>query len=283
MRKKYRHLAILSLVCASSFLTGLTSSPAAQIPVNLVLPDSVWGFKAGAGTESQPWATSDGAGTWTITNEACVINGDTLDGGSCKNAKIKFKAGVPNKWDLIKIQFDNVWADSLDSIKIRFFDVGNKAGSGPLYCIAYDTSGNSVLAGESLFVDNYAVTTSIVEWIGPFKLPDSLLALVSGSEFQGKPLALRFYTSSGSTREIKAAELQTQLFFKPGVVNNPPVLDSIGSKTVDEGQTLEFRISSSDPDGDSIILDTLNVPPNASFVDSGNGAISVKKVIPPCW
>jgi hypothetical protein len=55
-------------------------------------------------------------------------------------------------------------------------------------------------------------------------------------------------------------------------VNQPPVLDSIGHKTVLEGDTLEFRIYSTDADGDSIILDTLDVPTNATFIDSGNGA-----------
>jgi len=55
-------------------------------------------------------------------------------------------------------------------------------------------------------------------------------------------------------------------------VNLPPVLDSIGPKSVMEGDTLEFRIQATDADGDSIILDTLNVPLNATFVDSGDGA-----------
>ncbi len=54
--------------------------------------------------------------------------------------------------------------------------------------------------------------------------------------------------------------------------NNSPELDSIGPQVVDEGDTLEFRIHATDPDVDSIILDTLNVPLNATFVDSGNGA-----------
>ncbi len=53
--------------------------------------------------------------------------------------------------------------------------------------------------------------------------------------------------------------------------NQSPVLDSIGSKSVVEGDTLEFGIHASDVDLDSIILDTLNVPLNAAFVDSGNG------------
>jgi hypothetical protein len=60
------------------------------------------------------------------------------------------------------------------------------------------------------------------------------------------------------------------------VVNQAPVLDSIGSQVVNEGEALEFRVSAIDPDGDSIILDAFNVPSNVTFVDSGNGAGSFK-------
>jgi PKD repeat protein len=56
------------------------------------------------------------------------------------------------------------------------------------------------------------------------------------------------------------------------VGNQAPVLDSIGAKSVDEAQTLEFRISATDPDGDSLTLSAEDVPLNATFVDSGNGA-----------
>jgi hypothetical protein len=56
------------------------------------------------------------------------------------------------------------------------------------------------------------------------------------------------------------------------VGNQPPVLDSIGAQTVDEGDTLKFRISATDPDADSIILSAENRPDNSVFIDSGNGA-----------
>ena len=55
-------------------------------------------------------------------------------------------------------------------------------------------------------------------------------------------------------------------------VNRPPVLASIGSKMVNEAQVLQFRISGTDPDGDSVHFSALNVPANATFADSGNGA-----------
>ena len=54
--------------------------------------------------------------------------------------------------------------------------------------------------------------------------------------------------------------------------NQPPVLDSIGSKSVMEGDTLEFGIHATDVDLDPIVLYTLNVLLNVTFIDSGNGA-----------
>jgi hypothetical protein len=54
--------------------------------------------------------------------------------------------------------------------------------------------------------------------------------------------------------------------------NHPPVLDSIGPKRALVKRTLKFRVHATDLDGDSIILDALDVPLNAVFVDSGNGA-----------
>ncbi len=59
-------------------------------------------------------------------------------------------------------------------------------------------------------------------------------------------------------------------------VNNPPVLDSIGPKSVNEGQVLTFRIHATDINGDRLILSALNVPTNAIFTDSGNGAGSFR-------
>ncbi len=63
--------------------------------------------------------------------------------------------------------------------------------------------------------------------------------------------------------------------------NHAPVLDSIGPQQIDEAQILSLRIHAIDVDGDSIILDTLNVPQNATFIDSGNGAGSF--VFQPDW
>jgi len=56
--------------------------------------------------------------------------------------------------------------------------------------------------------------------------------------------------------------------------NNPPVLDSIGNKTVGEGALLEFTVTATDPnDGDVLTLSGSNLPPGASF-DATTGIFS---------
>jgi hypothetical protein len=48
-------------------------------------------------------------------------------------------------------------------------------------------------------------------------------------------------------------------------VNQPPVLNAIGPKTVDEGKLLAFIISANDPEGDTLIYSAHNLPDGASF------------------
>jgi hypothetical protein len=54
-------------------------------------------------------------------------------------------------------------------------------------------------------------------------------------------------------------------------VDRPPVLGSIGPRTVPEGGLLQFVVTSYDLDGNSPMLSANPLPPNASFHDSLNG------------
>jgi hypothetical protein len=82
-----------------------------------------------------------------------------------------------------------------------------------------------------------------------------------------------FYDLWATNGKSAPVSMATQVdTIQPYVENEPPTLDSIGSKVVDEGQTLEFIVSATDPEGDSIILSADNVPVNAAFLDSGNGS-----------
>ncbi len=54
-------------------------------------------------------------------------------------------------------------------------------------------------------------------------------------------------------------------------VNRAPVLASIGPRSVNEGQSLNFGVSASDPDANVPALTAENLPANATFSDNGNG------------
>ncbi|SYZ73927.1 hypothetical protein TRIP_C60197 [Candidatus Zixiibacteriota bacterium] len=54
-------------------------------------------------------------------------------------------------------------------------------------------------------------------------------------------------------------------------VDRPPVLNPIGNKTVNEGATLAFDVTATDPDGDPPGLGSTFLPPHATFVDFGDG------------
>jgi hypothetical protein len=51
------------------------------------------------------------------------------------------------------------------------------------------------------------------------------------------------------------------------------VLNTIGAKSVDQGQLLEFTITASDPDGDNLTYSASNVPTGANF-DAGTQTFS---------
>ena len=68
--------------------------------------------------------------------------------------------------------------------------------------------------------------------------------------------AFNEYVESGDSNEAT---------WESADVNNPPVLNPIGSKSVGEGNLLTFAVTASDPDGDGLTLSASNVPTGASF------------------
>lgn len=52
------------------------------------------------------------------------------------------------------------------------------------------------------------------------------------------------------------------------IPNRPPVMETIGDKTVDEGQTLSFIVAASDPEGDSLTYSAEGLPAGAAFNSS---------------
>ena len=50
------------------------------------------------------------------------------------------------------------------------------------------------------------------------------------------------------------------------IINSPPVLDTIGNRTIDEGQALTFTLSAADANGDVLTYSATNLPPGAVFI-----------------
>ena len=70
---------------------------------------------------------------------------------------------------------------------------------------------------------------------------------------------VRAYNADGESGDSN--EVSTTI----GSTNQPPVLDPIGSRSVDEGDSLSFTVTASDPDGDGLTFSASNVPTGASF------------------
>src|SRR3989344_5285791 len=77
--------------------------------------------------------------------------------------------------------------------------------------------------------------------------------------FQGSLDDLRIYNKA-----LTASEVAT-LAGNSNPTNNPPVLNSIGDKTINEGQTLSFTISATDDDNDPLTFSAENLPNGATF------------------
>jgi PKD repeat protein len=69
-----------------------------------------------------------------------------------------------------------------------------------------------------------------------------------------------------------AASDTKQATLTVGDVNRPPVLGTIGSRTVKQGETLRLMLTASDPDGDGLRFAAANPPQGSRFADLRNGS-----------
>ncbi|MCG6945128.1 MAG: DUF2341 domain-containing protein, partial [Deltaproteobacteria bacterium] len=82
------------------------------------------------------------------------------------------------------------------------------------------------------------------------------------------------WTSSMQALVARSLEWAAGCGADGGGTNSDPVLNSIGNKSVDEGQLLQFTISATDPDtGDTLTYSASNLPTGASF-DPGTQTFS---------
>jgi hypothetical protein len=112
----------------------------------------------------------------------------------------------------------------------------------------------------SLFADSLPANAAFVDngdGTGAFRfLPDYA---------QSGSYAILFYAADGEDADSQHVNVNVIN------VNLPPVLNPIGPRTVNEGDSLVVNISAADFDGAIPALSALNVPANANFVDNNNG------------
>ncbi len=77
---------------------------------------------------------------------------------------------------------------------------------------------------------------------------------------------ITFYADDGTASDSEVVTISVN---EAG--NQPPVLATIGPRSVTEGINLNFAVTSSDPDGNNPILSTSTLPTGATFVDNGDG------------
>ncbi|MCJ7724629.1 MAG: putative Ig domain-containing protein, partial [Anaerolineales bacterium] len=122
-----------------------------------------------------------------------------------------------------------------------FFNSGNIDNSnGTVINVFNAIIGNSNIStrGTFIIINATAIGITGTSWIN--------LSNVKISNPGGQPVA--FNLSNGSVR-----------------INNPPVIATIGNKTVNEGQSLNLTLSATDLDGDILTYSTTNLPSGASF------------------
>ncbi len=105
-------------------------------------------------------------------------------------------------------------------------------------------------------------------------LPDGLALHSSSGLISGTPTTEGV---SSFTIEVQDSGLPPDIAIKDLSIaiqlpaNVPPELTPIGNKIVNEEELLQFTVTATDSDGDSLSLSCTNIPPGATFTDNGNG------------
>ena len=87
------------------------------------------------------------------------------------------------------------------------------------------------------------------------------ITLTTGTESGTCPLTL----SSVVVGDIDGQSVPVSVVNGQVTINQPPLLDLIGEKSVNESELLTFTISATDADGDQLVYSASNLPEGASF------------------
>ena len=184
-----------------------------------------------------------------------IWNTDYFDSGIYTNVHFEASDGVLNDSEDITITvIDTPRAPILHPIGDKSVDEGQMLS---FTVTATDPDGTepslsvSDLPDDSSFVDN-GDGTGIFTWH-------------TDNSDAGTYVGMRFEANDGLLTDSE--EITIFVDNTPG----SPVLDPIGNRNVDEGQTLSFTVVANDPDGTIPSMSASNLPDDSSFADNGNG------------
>ncbi|WP_020676373.1 fibronectin type III domain-containing protein [Geopsychrobacter electrodiphilus] len=157
--------------------------------------------------------------------------------------------------------------------KILFFTfcfslILSNVASAKSVTLAWDPSPSSDITGYKLY---YRADSSALPFNGsganqgnsPIDVGTSLSTSITGlADTQTHYFAVVAYDASGY--ESAYSNIVTSAAVG-GTTNLPPILAAIGNKIVTENSTLNFTISASDPDGNSLTYSVTGLPAGASF------------------
>ena len=199
------------------------------------------------------------------TNAAFVDNGDGT--GTFDFNPDYIQAGTYN---VRFIASDGVLTDT-EVVAITVDEAGNQAP------VLASIGPKSVTEGDNL---NFSITATDPDATTPSfiaeDVPTNATFLDNGdgtgtfdfnpNYIQAGVYNVRFITSDGALTDTEVVAITVD---EAG--NQSPVLASIGSKSVTEGDNLNFNISATDPDATTPSFTAEDVPTNATFLDNGDG------------
>ncbi|MCK4502550.1 MAG: putative Ig domain-containing protein, partial [Desulfuromonadales bacterium] len=144
---------------------------------------------------------------------------------------------------------------------------------GKTVTLSWDAS-PSVVAGYKIYYDTGALIplagSGAAEGVSPIDVGDALTFTVNGlADDFDHYFAVSAYDAAGNESSYSNTVYSSAVSSE----NNPPALAAIGNKSVLEGVSLNFTISATDADGDSLTYNVASLPDGAGF-NSATGAFS---------
>jgi hypothetical protein len=163
--------------------------------------------------------------------------------------------------------FPEAWANNLINQAGWYHIAGvfdkNASPRAKLYLNGQLVASGSGSSTNDIISNTHSVRIGAMHWNEEFNTPPTYSW---NDRFNGKADEVEFFN-------VALTQAQIQSIYNAGsagkcktTLNQPPVLDPIGNRTVNEGELLTFTVSATDPDGDPLTYSASNLPFGATFL-----------------